>query len=65
MPKTATTETQDTKAEKELAQKEKDEQNISDDKKTDVEKKEEKIASGNLDELLKRKLRRGEVEVNA
>ncbi len=63
--KTATTETQDKKAEKELAQKEKDEQNISDDKKTDVEKKEEKIASGNLDELLKRKLRRGEVEVNA
>ena len=38
---------------------------MSDDKKTDVEKKEEKIASGNLDELLKRKLRRGEVEVNA
>ena len=58
-------ESTDTKAEKELAQKEKDEQNISDDKKTDVEKKEEKIASGNLDELLKRKLRRGEVEVNA
>lgn len=63
--KTATTETQDTKAEKELAQKEKDNENMSDDKKTDVEKKEEKIASGNLDELLKRKLRRGEVEVNA
>ena len=65
MPKTATTETQDTKAEKELAQKEKDNENMSDDKKTDVEKKEEKIASGNLDELLKRKLRKGEVETNA
>ena len=38
---------------------------MSDDKKTDVEKKEEKIAIGNLDELLKRKLRKGEVETNA
>lgn len=36
----------------------------SDDKKTDVEKKEEKIASGSLDEILKRKLRKGE-EVSA
>ena len=65
MQKTATTETQGIKAEKELAQKEKDNENMSDDKKTDVEKKEEKIASGNLDELLKRKLRKGEVETNA
>jgi len=36
----------------------------TDDKKTDVEKKEEKIASGSLDEILKRKLRKGE-EVSA
>lgn len=39
---------------------EKEEDNSSDDKKTDVEKKEEKIASGNLDEILKRKIRKGE-----
>ena len=36
------------------------EDNTSDAQKTDVEKKEEKIASGNLDEILKRKMRKGE-----
>ena len=39
---------------------EKEESNITDDKKTEVEKKQEKIASGNLDEILKRKMRKGE-----
>jgi len=49
-------EKQETPAQK-IAQ---EEDNTSDDKKTDVEKKEEKIASGNLDEILKRKMRKGE-----
>lgn len=41
----------------------KDEKSVeTDDKKTEVEKKEEKIASGNLDEILKRKMRRGEIQ---
>ncbi len=39
---------------------EKEESNATDDKKTEVEKKAEKIASGNLDEILKRKMRKGE-----
>ena len=43
----------------------KENDNSSDDKKTDVEKKEEKIASGSLDEILKRKLRKGEVQEQA
>lgn len=40
----------------------KEEDNTTDNKKTEVEKKELKIASGNLDEILKRKMRKGEVQ---